>query len=65
MSLREMHSDVERVARSNRGKYEYPDGLDFNPGSELHDSVVEMVMDCAKRGYETTTDYVHTCARMR
>lgn len=33
---------------------EYPDGLDFKPGSELHDSIVQLVNDYAERGKSVT-----------
>ena len=36
-------SDFERM----NFKYEYPNGLNFKPGSELHDKIVKMVMQKA------------------
>lgn len=38
---------------------EYPDGLDFTPGSELHDTIVtKLVMECALRGKESNDEPV-------
>lgn len=38
---------------------EYPKGLDFKPGSELHDSIVlHLVNECARRGKEPTDNCV-------
>lgn len=34
---------------------EYPDGLDFRPGRELHDKLVRMLVVCADRGYSVNS----------
>jgi hypothetical protein len=33
---------------------QYPPGLDFTPGTELHDTIVQMVNNCAERGKSVT-----------
>jgi hypothetical protein len=51
---RELMGEFEAIGES----YDYPGGLDFRPGSELHDDLVDMVLSCAQEGYDTTSQFV-------
>ena len=36
----------------------YPDGLNFKPGTELHDKLVRLVNECAERGFAANSTCV-------
>jgi hypothetical protein len=56
--IESMSYDRMRELEIASNEEQYPDGLDLRPGKPLHDRIVEMVLEYAQSGYDTTTDYV-------